>query len=193
VWVLSNYVVTLPIGLLYFKADCEKERVLIEWKSATEINNQFYTVEKSYNGIDWMLLKIVQGANNSSTATYYQIYDNNPNNGINLYRLMQTDYNGQIKIYNPIVTYCNINNEEAQDFIVFPNPFNDFINILFSNTDNAKIKYCIYDVTGRKIIEATDNSNMIVINTKNLTCGFYILKLESQDLKKCFNIVKIYK
>ena len=87
----------LPITLASFKAtllnDIEK-RVIIDWSTHSESNNDYFTIYKSYDGYVWFELSKVQGAGNSNTILNYSTIDNNPKEGHQYYKLRQTDYDG---------------------------------------------------------------------------------------------------
>jgi hypothetical protein len=86
----------LSIELVFFYArpDKDKRKVKLEWQTASEVNNDFFTIEKSLNGTDWEIVKKVDGAGNSGKLLNYSAYDYSPYAGVSYYRLKQTDYDG---------------------------------------------------------------------------------------------------
>lgn len=94
----------LPIELISFTGTPIKDYNLLEWKSATEINNDHYTLESSNDGMTWFKIAEVDGAGNSyTTRTYsYKDYDFRKNS-YNYYTLSQTDFNGQMSLFKIIV------------------------------------------------------------------------------------------
>ncbi|MFQ3578806.1 MAG: hypothetical protein SNJ71_01530 [Bacteroidales bacterium] len=86
---------TLPISLLYFKASQADNSILLEWASATEHNNDFYSIEKSTDGVIFTEIGKLKGIESSKIATYYSTQDNNIEpNTMYYYRLYQTDLDG---------------------------------------------------------------------------------------------------
>ncbi|PKR80526.1 hypothetical protein CW751_09125 [Brumimicrobium salinarum] len=87
----------LPIELISFSADesAFKNQVDLNWSTASEKNNDFFTLEKSTNGKDWELLKTLNGAGNSTHTLKYRWTDQSPYSGISYYRLKQTDFDGK--------------------------------------------------------------------------------------------------
>jgi hypothetical protein len=86
---------TLPIELVSFDAGKnEEQRVTLTWVTASEINNNFFTIERSKNGFDFVPILNIPGAGNSTSTLHYSIEDENPLEGDNYYRLKQTDYDG---------------------------------------------------------------------------------------------------
>lgn len=86
---------SLPIELLSFVGYTADNINVLNWSTASETNNDYFTVEKSLNGLDWDKLFDVKGNGNSTTKINYIGYDRNPNQGVNYYRLKQTDFDGK--------------------------------------------------------------------------------------------------
>lgn len=93
----------LPIELLSFKGINKGTHNLLTWETATELNNDYFIVERSSNAVDWEDVGIVDGSGNSVQTRSYSINDYNFVNGYNYYRLTQVDYNGQRETFNIIV------------------------------------------------------------------------------------------
>jgi hypothetical protein len=87
----------LPITLSYFDAyylDNIENNVHIEWETHSEQNNDYFTIFKSYDGYEWKELKRVEGSGNSNSKLFYRSEDENPRDGVQYYKLRQTDYDG---------------------------------------------------------------------------------------------------
>ncbi len=93
----------LPIELRYFTGTNEGSRNCLKWATATEKNNDFFTLEQSLDGSTWRQVAIVYGAGNSSYLKTYSTYDNSPAGTVNYYRLTQTDFDGRSEKFNIIV------------------------------------------------------------------------------------------
>lgn len=92
----------LPIELLTFSGVPSGKTNRLSWSCATETNNDYFTVERSADGIEWIKIGEVDGAGTSSSQTNYNFTDGNPVDGISYYRLTQTDYNGTAETFNII-------------------------------------------------------------------------------------------
>jgi hypothetical protein len=104
----------LPIELLYFNGvECETGNRL-SWSTASESNNDYFTIEKTKDGKDWISIVNLSGAGNSSNQLYYYFMDENIESIINYYRLLQTDYDGHFK-YSEIISIDNRNKTEAKE------------------------------------------------------------------------------
>lgn len=108
----------LPIGLLQFTAEKQRESVLVRWTTTNEINTAFMDVERSADGRVFQSIGRVQAAGFSSTALDYQMPDVRPLEGWNYYRLKTTDQDGQLS-YSPVRTVRFVG---AQELMVYPNP-----------------------------------------------------------------------
>ena len=101
--------VNLPIELLYFQAKNWGINNKLIWSTASQYNNDFFTIEKSEDGIFFDEIIRVKGAGNSAHQLFYSEYDYDVNPGINYYRLKQTDYDGRYEIFD-IVSVDNTDN-----------------------------------------------------------------------------------
>jgi len=95
--------VLLPIELISFDAKCNNGKVFTAWETATETNNEYFTLEKSRDGINFQNVTTVKGAGNSSRKLSYNSTDNESYSGISYYRLKQTDFDGKYT-YSKVVS-----------------------------------------------------------------------------------------
>jgi hypothetical protein len=112
---------SLPVGLIYLKASCENNKVSVNWKTASETNNNYFTVERSSDGINFRIMGIVQGAGTSSQAINYSFVDAEPLNSTAFYRLEQTDFDGQSEYLDMVASTCM---EHEGMLSIYPNPNN---------------------------------------------------------------------
>lgn len=82
----------LPVTMQSFTATASNNRVLLKWSTATEIDNDYFTIERSANGSTWNQIGTVDGAGNSTSVLNYQFTDNQPLSGVSYYRIKQTDF-----------------------------------------------------------------------------------------------------
>lgn len=112
--------VNLPIELLYFKGSLYNSDNILHWSTASEDNNDYFTIEKTKDGIDWEVVDREPGAGNSSNQLYYSFVDENVESIINYYRLKQTDYDGKFK-YSDIISIDNRNNRGTKEVVKITN------------------------------------------------------------------------
>jgi hypothetical protein len=110
----------LPIELIEFDAFIEDDIVLLNWKTASESNNDYFTIERSQDGLNWIALLNIKGAGNSSETISYQTMDHNAFLGVNYYRLKQTDYDGRFDYSK--TTSVTFNSHRDNSLHVYPNP-----------------------------------------------------------------------
>ena len=135
----------LPITLVSFDVTHEFGVNIIEWVTATETNNWYFTLENSNDGINWEFLAQIEGAGNSSSPKTYTFRHEDFDTGlINYYRLKQMDYDGANKTFKPvaidneknksIVKKVNLMGQEVNDL----NNKNGIIVILYSDGSSQK-------------------------------------------------------
>jgi len=178
-------VVVLPIELLSFDALAIKNEVLVTWVTASEINNDYYTIERSRDGENFEAIGHINGMGNSSQAKTYQFIDKQPLKGISYYRLRQTDFDGQSETFD--MKAVNFMDERAISDI-YPNPSNN--NLFFNVGETTSSTYTViyYDVLGgmieKELIPLTEGTN--TYSTKrftNLNSGIYFLEILNENGK----------
>ncbi len=165
--------------------------VLLNWSTATEINNDYFTIERSAhpNLLNWEAISQVKGAGNSNKTNDYQFTDNSlptgeaqrEATGFLYYRLKQVDYNGSFT-YSKVIS-VKIEKSNSLKIGICPNPAADIITLeVGQNKRNMKIEIEIYDVPGRKIIQSEITnpksvpSGKFQISISSLSKGIYFLK-----------------
>jgi hypothetical protein len=121
----------LPIELVYFSAVAEQDQDVLEWQTASQINNDFFTIERSTDAMSWQTVTRVEAAGNSLQTNHYSSIMNETLHGIYYYRLKQTDYNKRFS-YSSIVS---VERKTVEDLLLFPNPVS---NVLYLNLPDNK-------------------------------------------------------
>lgn len=116
----------LPVEMIDFSAENNNRNVLLKWETASEKNNDFFTIEKTTDGKNWGLVTTTKGTGTSTTKHSYIAYDERPYNGISYYRISQTDFDGKVNKY-PKVVSVSFNTTVLGH--VFPNPTKFFLTI----------------------------------------------------------------
>ena len=122
-WRDTDNVTTLPITLLSFDAEKKIDVVFLSWTTLSEINNDYFTIEKTKDGKNYSEVGKVKGAGNANEQLDYRLIDETPYNGLSYYRLKQTDFNGDFSYSELRAVEFNLPNllEESN---VYPNPTN---------------------------------------------------------------------
>jgi len=167
----------LPVDMLSFTGQCSEKNVTLNWATASEQNNDYFTIEKSSNANDWKTAGTIKGAGNSSTVKQYEFTDPIPNReewgGALYYRLKQTDYNGQYKYYGSVSVDC----KAADGFFIYPTVSNGSY-FITSNLENAEVT--IYSMIGKKMYSSIINSKSLTINL-DAPNGIYFLQLKTEN------------
>lgn len=169
----------LPIQLLSFKGYCENQYITLEWITATEINNDYFTIERSINGIDWEILGTIEGAVNSSSHRDYKFIDETENYGTSYYQLKQTDLNGDYK-YESIISINKCENKKVGQFTIYPNPSEGKFKLLFNGNTNEINTIDIFDTQGKKIYSSHNFKS--TFNLSKNGPAFYYMRI-SQNLE----------
>jgi hypothetical protein len=182
----------LPIELLDFFGKCSGDSKELIWTTATETNNDYFTLERSTNGTEWSYLAKIKGAGNSNQNLSYSYSDKASGDDL-YYRLKQTDFNGQSETFDPIVVNCSETNDE--NISIFPNPFQSVINISLSDFGGQKITVNIYDMFGKLIENSVhsvsgDFDKNISLELGNLPSGVYFMEIKAADYVKTTKIIK---
>ncbi|MFN2430933.1 MAG: T9SS type A sorting domain-containing protein [Cryomorphaceae bacterium] len=166
----------LPISLISFDAAVCESSVCLTWQTESEINNDYFTVEKSNDGFIWSVVKEVDGAGNSQTTLDYSTVDESPYSGLSYYRLKQTDFDGAFE-YSSIKS-VHFENPYSKGLTIYPNPTRDILNIkgFLSGVNSVNIYNSIgQDVTSSVTI-ISRNETALKIDISPLTPGVYHLK-----------------
>jgi hypothetical protein len=180
----------LPIQLTSFKALCDGNYVAVSWQTAFEHNNSHFILEKTYDGLEWEVISIIQGSGNSTQPIDYAYDDTNPYRGISYYRLSQVDYDGTKETFNIVGTNCM---NDIDDIIqVNPNPTNGLFTITINPyyvNQNSMIK--ITNSSGSVVYEYYNlnhsNYNIILVDGKNWGSGVYYINFDKHTVKLIIN------
>ena len=169
-WTLNDNSLPLPIELLNFDAKCNNNRTSFNWCTASETNNDYFTIEQSLDANNFRAIGTVQGNGTSTVRHCYSFVYNSNESNITYYRLKQTDFNGNYKYYNIISVNCS--NENNSNFNVFPNPNNGTFTIVSSEMGI----YTIVNELGQTVQQiAINETNNLQANINGLRAGIYFI------------------
>ncbi len=186
----------LPVELTSFSGENSGNSVLLNWQTATELNNYGFEIERKSERISWNKIGFVEGNGTSNSPKEYSFTDKVSQSGKYSYRLKQIDINGSYKYSN--VVEVNINVPEKFELKQnYPNPFNPTTTIEYSiPTVGAKnfspVQLKIYDVLGREITTLVNKRQSpgnysVKFNASNLPSGTYFYRIHAgsfTDVKK---------
>jgi hypothetical protein len=196
-FLIGSAVFALPIELLEFKANLQNKKVLLSWSTASETNNDYFTIERSVDGINFKSVLTQRGAGNSTSRKNYEAIDENPIEGQSYYRLKQTDFDGKF-------TYSEmraINNkdlsakEELAINSIAPNPFDSELEIEYTMKSKGNVIITLLSSDGktveRKKIKADEGSNRYKFDTShNIKPGTYFVVVDHEGQRITRKIIK---
>lgn len=191
----------LPVELSLFTALQKGDKVILDWKTETEIDNYGFDIERKivsdYVNEDWKKIGFLAGYGNSNVPRYYSFFDKDIYNYASYsYRLKQKDNNGSYKYYEEIK--IDINNASIFSLYQnYPNPFNPETTIRFSIPSDDYIQIALYNTLGEKIKEIVSGfykkgDYRVYINSEDMSSGIYLCVLTSLIEKRSIkiNVVK---
>lgn len=167
-----TYSITVPINLLYFKAQAKNSGTRLSWQTAQEINNDFFEIEFSTDGTFFTTAGKVKGGGNTSLSQSYNFTHRTNQTGKVFYRLSQTDFNGR-KSYSQ-VELVDLKNT-GSSLVISPNPVGSKI-VIPGIAINGNQRYSIINLKGEKIAEAALSKQEILL-PHNISPGMYMLRI----------------
>jgi hypothetical protein len=178
----------LPIALLDFNAKPVNNSVNIKWSTTSEINNDFFTIEKSVNGTEWMSIGTVKGVGNSEVLTNYNMIDPSPVAGVQFYRLKQTDIDGEFT-YSSIVP-VKFGSVAISEIVMYPMPATSVLNIDLTNDAESVVDIKILNTLGQVVLNTTVTGSAHQIDIQNLLPGIYFVEVSTEGTVTKSKLVK---
>lgn len=168
----------LPIELLYFYGIPSGFDVILEWATVSEMDNDYFEIQSSEDGVNWLTIGKIIGNGNSQTLKNYTFLDYNPNIPTGYYRLKQVDYDGKFN-FSGIIYVDFVRHNKKNSIIIAPNPIKQYdnINLILDGFDNEEVLLSIYNSYGSKFFEKLVilNGDKVVLPKINIPKGIYIL------------------
>ncbi|MEQ8475625.1 MAG: T9SS type A sorting domain-containing protein [Fulvivirga sp.] len=174
----------LPIELLSFGVYESNGMMLVNWATASEINNDYFTIERSSDGLNYQSIATVAGAGNSSEELEYSYVDRNPLFGRSYYRLKQTDFDGASETFAPVaMDFTSLSNGD----ITLTNPVRSGEEVtVYANTDETEnLKLTIFNMVGEKIIDQNFSGVSYSFQLDaDVRPGIYFVRISSVNSEK---------
>lgn len=188
--------VPLPVELLTFKGDCDVKGISLKWITASESNNDFFTLEKSLDGNEFFSIANIPGAGNSGSELNYYFNDLfDVNADIVYYRLRQTDFDGKTTITVPIAVSCKYKNSKGDVAGVYPNPATNTLNIILNSSIDGNVSVMITDPLGQVILKENYLVNKgfqkLVLNLSALRPQIYNLNIATSNSNYSEKLLKL--
>ena len=155
----------------------------MSWTTATEINNDYFTIERSADGVVWETVSKVNGAGNSGQDLSYEAYDQSPVAGTSYYRLKQTDFDGQSSYSNIQTIRYEAGLQQVQIYPV-PNTGNTVHFAGLSNYKNHELT--LINASGNIVFNTTLAKSSV--DLPSLNAGMYILRIKDKTTGESANM-----
>lgn len=189
-WTLVNNSTLLPVDLIHFDVNCESDKALITWTTASESNSSHFEIEKSLDGINYTSIGQVDAAGNSSQNINYSFVDPQGAIGTAYYRLKQFDHDGQFKYFAARSLKACGNEDDIQI-----TSYNDgHLEVIFNLKESNEFKISLYDMGG-KLVSTPISENVPSGQTfhklkyDHLSGGIYMLVVSNPSQVKTKKIV----
>ena len=165
----------LPIALIDFSAVLKEKAVELFWTTLSEHNNDYFSLEKSLDGINWETFNIIKSLGNSELVQTYSVFDSSPFNDLSYYRLKQTDIGGKSS-YSKIESIFKHVQSEIE---IYPNPNEDgLLKISTKGLNQYQIK--LIDAYGRVVFHTELVNTVTEIDLSSFGKGVYIVLITNE-------------
>ena len=168
----------VPVELVYFRGNMLPKGVVLEWQTASELNNDFFEVEVSSDGENYMIIAKIDGQGTSTAINNYEYIDRYPATGLNYYRLKQTDFNGDFE-YSKIISVMN-ESPPRLSFSAYPQPAVSNLTLqIMAIDDTSEMNLTIYNLGGIVIknFSLDPMTKQLPVDISEFTNGLYLVRL----------------
>jgi len=183
----SCYGTVLPVELIHFTGNCENTRTNLSWSTASEHNNNYFTISRADSNLEFYVIATISGKNTTTVKTDYSYEDFQALAGTNYYRISQTDFDGSEKILKTISVDNTCSIRDGQEINSSFNIENQSITIGYHFDKNQTMTAEIYNSMGQ-IVQRTEtfltaNNRKIEIKLNYAySTGVYFLKLTNNSV-----------
>ncbi len=195
--VLKNSNLIIPVELTSFTASIQGSGVVLNWSTATEINNQGFEIQRKSLNSEFQKIGYVSGFGTTTESKSYSYSDFNLEAGQYIYRLKQIDFDGTFEYSNEIEVDINLTPNEYSLYQNYPNPFNPSTTIKFALPSTSNVKVEIFNMLGESVGILSDGIkeagyHNVTWNAPNVASGIYFYSIQAKSLEgtKDFSSVK---
>jgi len=182
----------IPVELSSFTAQVSNNSVILNWSTASEINNSGFSIErKSNSNPKWIEIAFIPGYGTTTESKSYSFKDENLKSDIYSYRLKQIDFDGTFE-YSSVLNAEIVSPLEFHLAQNYPNPFNPLTRIEFTVAEKSNVKIDVYSSIG-ELVATLINQNVeagyhsIEFNASDLPSGTYIYKISAVSENSSFS------
>ncbi len=179
VMLAGNFDISLPVSLTEFKGYKKETTAQLIWTTESELDNDYFTLERSDDGRTFESLATINGQGTSISENEYVYTDKHPLIGTNYYRLKQTDFDGTVSFIGDIIA---LDFKDRGALVIRPNPVRAdqfYFDLPASESDFRKMQ--IHNAAGQLVKEKMlDDSETILVSVDNLQNGIYFLSIKTE-------------
>lgn len=170
----------LSAEFLNLDAVREEDNIRVNWTTASEVDNDYFILEKSDNGIDFEELTRIDAAGNSDKNLNYTHLDQQVFESYNYYRVKTIDFDGNTQ--QSKVVAVDMGEELAPAIQLYPNPVSSALNLSFNSVKDSEIDIEIYDALGQRVYTANslpvfNGDNQLHLNVMEYSAGMYLIRI----------------
>ena len=170
----------LPVMYARFNAEKQAKTAVLSWTTGSEINNDYFVIERSSDSKDYTAIGEVKGAGNSADFVDYRFTDENPAEGMNYYRLRQIDFDGAENMSETKVV--KMGNREATALTVYPSLTEGELTVDLVDYTEVKLNTQIVSGSGAVVRTFTLNgASKSIVNVTDLMPGLYFISVQSKN------------
>jgi len=189
---ICGTVTVLPVEWLYLQGHYIHNYVQLNWATASETNNDYFTVQKSDDAEYFSAFATLDGAGNSTTVREYASADYHPSMGVNYYRIRQTDFDGVSDYSGTIALFISAN---GMSVAISPTIVTgSSVQIYLTGLRNSHAEILLSDISGKKLrrqltLVRTDNDQLHFALPSGISCSVYFLTISTPDFQHTEKIV----
>jgi autotransporter-associated beta strand protein len=179
----------LPVKLINFKAVRKGNGVQLNWTTTSEINNDYFSIERETIEGHFDRIGTVKGAGNTSVNRYYSFTDNNPIASTSkYYRIIQYDFDGKNEVFGPVLAKFNT---PDVNLLVTPNPFTDVLKLVYCSETDIQIK--VFNTFGTLVYQDVlrKECKSELLKTENWEPGTYFITVLGSNFFKNLRYSKL--
>jgi len=188
-WILVAATHPLPVELTTFRASCSADqKPVVEWITATETNNAYFTLQRSTDGFFWTSVAEISGAGNSNAPLYYSYTNDAAPEGVVYYQLSQTDFDGTVADAGVITVNCASENIVGAYGLNVYSDNEHQIHVTFTSELSESMIFNLYDMSGRLVAREGETSseglNHFVLSMPIVADNIYLLNMTGSMFKE---------
>lgn len=173
---------SLPVQSTFANLTCEGASVELIWNTVSEMNNDYFVVEGSTDGLIYEEIEVIFGAGNSTSELFYSSNFDNSEYNFSVVRIVQVDFNGAATVIKHIAVDCS--QEEVFELSeLYPNPVSNQLTLAITNYQSEQLIVEVFDIEGRFIGRQLENitkgMNFLQMDVNELSAGVYMIKVST--------------